>query len=333
SYSRSPTPGKNFAFLGPFEVTYRQQEIATGEKVKKYLNAGQNPPAGAIIHYFLKEQPQSEVTLSFLDVSGKLIRTFSSEEKKVQPRPGSDQSKEKEKEKGQKEPRVPKAAGANRFVWDMHYPYTTGIEGDSGSEKIMQGALVPPGTYQVQLKLGDQSYTQAFEVLKDPRITASQEDLQQQFELLQAIRARISEVHATINTVRSLRRQANEWEQRTAGHDLHESLVILGKTLKDRLLPIEEGLIQLKVKDQMDTLSEPMQLSGKLAALAGTVASADAPPTRQARLLFDDLSARVATRTRQLREIIDTDVAAFNSRVREAHLPAIMSPIIGSQRE
>ncbi len=97
SYSMPPTPGKNFAFLGPFQVTYRQQEIATGEKVKKYLDAGQNLPDGAIIHYYLKEQPQGEVTLTFLTASGQVIRTFSSEEKKEQPRPGLDKNKEKKK--------------------------------------------------------------------------------------------------------------------------------------------------------------------------------------------------------------------------------------------
>jgi photosystem II stability/assembly factor-like uncharacterized protein len=328
SYSMPPTPGKNFAFLGPFQVTYRQQEIATGEKVKKYLDAGQNPPDGAVIHYYLKEQPQGEVTLTFLTASGQVIRTFSSEEKKEQPRPGLDKDKEKEK----KEPRVPKAAGANRFLWDLRYAFPTGIEGDRESEEIMKGPLVPPGAYQVQLQLGNQIYTQSFAVLKDPRVTTSQEDLQQQFDLLQAIRAKISEVHEAINVVRSIRRQADEWEQRTRGLDIHESLVTLGKSLKDKLSAIEEGLIQPKVKDQMDTLAEPMRLSAKLAALAGTVASADAPPTRQAGLLFDDLSARVATLIRQLHEIIDTDVATFNTQVHAASLPAIIPPITGNWR-
>ncbi len=332
SYSMPSTPGKNFAFLGPFQVTYRQQEIATGEKVKKYLDAGQNPPDGAIIHYYLNEPSQSEVTLTFLDTSGKVIRTFSSEEKKEQPHSSSDKDKEKEK-KEQKEPRVPKAAGANRFVWDLRYPNPTGIEGDKESEEIMKGPLVPPGAYQVRLQSGDQIYTQSFEVLKDPRVIASQEDLQQQFDLLQAIRAKISEVHEAVNTVRSIRRQTDEWEQRTTGLDIHESLLTLGKSLKDKLSLIEEGLIQPKMKDQMDTLSEPMRLSAKLAALSGTVASADAPPTRQARLLFDDLSARIATLTRQLSEIIDTDIAAFNTRVHEASLPAIIPPTTGNRRE
>src|SRR5258706_2310338 len=329
SYSMPPTPGKNFAFLGPFQVTYRQQEIATGEKVKKYLDAGQNPPDGAIIYYYLKEQPQGEITLTFLSASGQVIRTFSSEEKKEQPRLGLDKDKDKEK----KEPRVPKAAGANRFVWDLRYASPTRIEGDREAEEIMKGPLVPPGAYQVQLKSGDQIYTRSFAVLKDPRVTTSQEDLQQQFDLLQAIRAKISEVHEAVNTVRSIRRQADEWEQRTAGLDIHESLVTRGKSLKDKLSAIEEGLIQPRVKDQMDTLSEPMRLSAKLAALSGTVASADGPPTRQARLLFDDLSARVATLARQLHEIIDTDVATFNTQVHDASLPAIIPPIVGNWRE
>src|SRR5207247_5688086 len=102
-----PTPGKNFAFLGPFQATYRQKEIATGEKVKKYLDAGQNPPDGAVIHYALSDQPQGEVTLTFLTASGQVIRTFSSEGKEEQPGSGRDKDKEQKK----KEPRVPKAAG------------------------------------------------------------------------------------------------------------------------------------------------------------------------------------------------------------------------------
>src|SRR5207244_13372425 len=103
--------------------------------------------------------------------------------------------------------------------------------------------------------------------------------------------------------------------------------------LKDKPPAVEEDLIQPKVKDQTEPLSEPMRPSAKLAALAGTVASADAPPTSQAGLLFDDLSARVATLTRQLHEIIDTDIATFNTLVHQASLPAIIPPISGNRRE
>ena len=257
SYDMPPTPGKNFAFLGPFQATYRQQEIATGEKVRKYLDAGQNPPDGAVIHYALKEQPQGEVILTFFTASGQVIRTFSSEEKEEQLRPGPDKDKEQKK----KEPHVPKAAGADRFIWDLRCAPPRRIQDDRKSEEIMKGPLVPPGVYQIQLQVGDQIYTQSFAVLKDPRVATSQGDLQQQFDLLEAI------PHESLRNSRGGQCSAQHSppgrrvEQRTRGLDIHESLLTLGKSLKDKLSAIEEGLIQPKVKDQMDTLSEPMRTS------------------------------------------------------------------------
>lgn len=320
SYEMPPTSGKNFAFLGPFQATYRQQEIATGEKVKRYLDAGQNPPDGALIHYYLQEQPRDEVTLTFLTASGEVIRTFSSEKK-----PQVARTKKEETEEPQ-EPLVPTAAGANRFVWDLRYPAPAGIAGDRESAKIVKGPRVPPGTYQVQLNLGEQVSTRSFEVRQDPRITASQEDLHQQFQLLQAICAQIAAGQEIINTLRGIHRQADEWVQRTRRLDIHEELVTRNAALKEKLSAVEQALIQPELDDQMDTVSEPIRLLARFAALAGTVASADAAPTRQAQLLFEDLSARLETLRQQLRELIESDVAAFNRRIYEANLPAIIAP-------
>ncbi len=60
----------------------------------------------------------------------------------------------------------------------------------------------------------------------------------------------------------------------------HDILTTLGKPIKENISAIEEVLIQTKAKDQMDVLDLPIRSSAKLAALAGTVASADMPPTR-----------------------------------------------------
>jgi len=64
---------------------------------------------------------------------------------------------------------------------------------DSGAQLAAKSALtadaleriggVAPGTYQVQLKVGDQTYSQSFELVKDPRVAATAEDLQMQFDL------------------------------------------------------------------------------------------------------------------------------------------------------
>src|SRR5262249_39916425 len=39
---------------------------------------GSNPPAGAVIEYYLKDRPQGELTLEFLDASGKSVNKYPS---------------------------------------------------------------------------------------------------------------------------------------------------------------------------------------------------------------------------------------------------------------
>ena len=278
----------------------------------KYLDAGQNPPDGVVVHYYLKEKPEGEVTLTFLNVAGEKIRTFSSEEKKGE-QAGSESIAVDGKEKKDKkeEPRVPKGAGANRFVWNMRYADPIKIEGYPDLEEFLVGPFAPPGTYRVQLKVGDQTFITGFQIHKDPRIATTQEELQAQFELLLTIRDKLSETHNTIKTVRDIRRQVEEWERRAEGHDAHETVVAASKPLKEKLTAIEGELFQAKAKDQVDMLDFPIQLNAKFAVLANVVASGDTEPTRQAHQVFEEFSARLGTQLQRLRELIETDVASF----------------------
>ena len=324
-YHDKPTPGKSYTGSGTFILAYRQIEKPTGEKVAKYLDAGQNPPDGVVVHYYLKEMPEGEVTLTFLNAAGEKIRTFSSEEKKGE-QAGSEGTgvDGKEKKDKQREPRVPKGAGANRFVWNMRYADPIKIEGYPDSEEFLVGPLAPPGTYRVQLKVGDQTFITGFQIHKDPRIATTQEELQEQFELLLAIRDKLSETHNTIKTVRDIRRQVEEWEHRAEGHDAHDTLVAAGKPLKEKLTAIERELFQAKAKDQVDTLDFPIQLNAKIAVLANVVASGDTAPTRQAQQAFEEFSTRLGTQLQRLRELIETDVAAFNKLIQESGMPAVI---------
>ncbi len=54
------------------------------------------------------------------------------------------------------------------------------------------------------------------------------------------------------------------------------------------------------------------------------VASAQAAPTRQEYELFEDLSQRIDAQIQRLREVIDTDVAAFNDLMSTSGVPAII---------
>ena len=112
---------------------------------------------------------------------------------------------------------VPAEAGMNRFDWNMRYPGAHTVPGDKTTEGVGRGPLAPPGAYQVRLTVGEQSQSESFEMVKDPRVEATQEDFDAQFALALRIRDKLSETHDNINKIRSTRSQVSEWATRAEG--------------------------------------------------------------------------------------------------------------------
>src|SRR5262249_11173011 len=100
---------------------------------------------------------------------------------------------------------LPAAKGMNTFLWDTRYPNAKKIE--SGNNALISGSLngptAVPGMYTVKLYMKDSLLaTRQFELKKDPRITATQEDLQKQFDLLMKINKKQTETSLAINQIR-----------------------------------------------------------------------------------------------------------------------------------
>jgi photosystem II stability/assembly factor-like uncharacterized protein len=318
--------GRGFVMTGHYILPVRQKTTPTDEEVTVQLTAGQNPPDGVIVRYYFKEKPEGEVKLAFLDAAGNEIHSYSSEEaKKQEIPPAGETPSNKEDEK--KEPRVPKEAGLNRFVWNMRSPDPVRVDGYTASEGAMAGPRVVPGQYQVRLTVGDTTVTQAFEITPDPRIQATQADLEAQRELLLRIHAKLSETHEAINLLRHVRRQIEDWERRTSGQESHEAVAQAAAPVKEHLTAIEEELIQRKARSRQDTLNFPVKLNARLAGLAGIVGSADAAPTRQSYEYFEDISARIDVQLTRLRDVLATEVPAFSEIVREHGVPAVVAAV------
>ncbi len=324
-FVRTPAAGKFYRMIGGKLVTTQREQKPGGEPVSRNLDAGQNPPNGVIVTYYLKAKPEGELKLTFLDAQGKEIKTFSGNV--VGTLPGGQVSRFIEGPTlavAQKDPPLPSVAGANRFVWDMRYPEAKKVDGYVAGESAVVGPAAPPGTYQVRLTVGDHSYSESFAIHKDPRVSATQADLEAQFELQLKIRDKLSETHDAINMLRNMQRQIEDWMQRTQERQDHEAIGKASESLKEKLTSIEDELVQSRAKSRQDTLNFPVKLNARLANLAGVVASADAAPTRQAYELFEDLVARIDVQLRRLQELIDTDVAAFNRLMRESDVPALI---------
>ena len=165
----------------------------------------------------------------------------------------------------------------NRFVWNMRYPDAHKIPEDATTERSLSGPKAPPGTYQVQLAVGDQRYSETFEIRKDPRLPATPEDLEAQFALLIRIRDKLSVTHDGILQLRNVRQQVDEWVSRTRavstaeGEETPTALRVseASNTVKDRLTAIEEELIQTRATAALDSVNFPTRLNNKLASAEG----------------------------------------------------------------
>jgi photosystem II stability/assembly factor-like uncharacterized protein len=313
-------------------MSFYEYKKPDGEAARVFLEAGENPPDGVSVSYFLREQPAGEVRLNFLDSAGGVIRSFTSKpitggQQPVEEEPPSLEEGEASEEavnNATEDQRVPNQAGVNRFVWNMRYPDAHKVPGDIPTERSLAGPLAPPGAYRVQLVVNGQTYTEVFEILKDPRVRATREDLDAQFELLLQLRDKLSATNDGVNTLRSIRRQVDEWVRRSEGLPNRRAVAEAAARIAGRLAEIEEELIQKRSRGESDRLNYPGRLNVKLVHLTSVVASADAIPTRQSYEVFRSLSERTDAELSQLAQVIETDLPSFATLIRDSHVPVIL---------
>jgi hypothetical protein len=212
----------------------------------------------------------------------------------------------------------------NRFIWPMRYPDAHKVPGDKMMEDRGKGPMAPPGAYQVRLEVGGDSQTQAFNLVRDPRVTASQADFYAQFTLLMQIRDKLSDTHDCVNQLRSIRQQVEEWVKRAAGHTSAAAVSQAAEALLEKLSAIENVLIQVDSKGARDRLNLPVTLNAKLSELTSVVAAGDFAPPQQAYEVFHDISRRIDQPLKQFEAVIDEDVSVFQHLIQELGIPAIV---------
>jgi photosystem II stability/assembly factor-like uncharacterized protein len=282
---------------------------------------GQNPPSGAVVFYSFKEKPQGEVTLEFLDNTGKLVRKYSSKQaaRRAEPSPGT----EDEEEAPRRPPgadRVPAEAGLNRFVWDLHYPDAATFPGLIMWAGNVRGPAIVPGSYKVRLTADGKSQTQSFEVGKDPRLSTTPQDYERQLEVALQIHNKLSQTNEAVIQIRDIRKQLDGYTERVKDEKVLEA----AKALNQKLTGVEEALYQTKNRASEDPLNFPIKLNNKLAALEGTVESSDDPPTVQTTEVYEGLASQVNVQLETLKKLVGTDLAAFNRLVHDQNVPAVI---------
>jgi hypothetical protein len=288
------------------------------------MQTGENAPNGVIIYYALRNKPTKELKLTFFTSQGDTIITYSSlKDKKGEP---VKISKEFYEDKEVKRPGIlPVDSGLNRFVWDMRYADATQVE---GTNVMWAGSVIgpgaSPGTYRMKMFLGDSLIAeQSFTILKDPRLTTTQQEFDEQFALLMKINKKLSETHQAINSINKSVNQINAYLSNVTDTAVASSLKKSVQPALDSLLTIASQLYQPKAKAPQDILAHPLMLNDKLAGVGSSVASSDSRPTAASYTAFNDLSARIDVQLAKMKKILEQDIPAFNKKVEELKIPAV----------
>ena len=294
------------------------------EETTKNVTVGENPPPGAVIYYYVKETPKSEVTIEILDAAGTVARKYSSK-KTVDP----DEPRNPEDKKPEKQIKV--EAGLNRFLWDLRYEAASRVP-DYYLFEYKDGALGPlavPGKYQVRLTVDGKSYNAPLELKLDPRLNVSQADLQKQFDLAIQIRDQISSVYNAVNQIQDVRAQVDGLKRRLP--DSAKPVLTAAVDLDQKLLSVRDDLIQAKVKANEDSLAYPQRVDSKLASVALVVSDGtDSAPTEAAIRQFAKLKQRADDVLARWAEIQRTDLPAFQKLAAGQDIQAIVVPAAGS---
>jgi hypothetical protein len=211
----------------------------------------------------------------------------------------------------------------NRFVWDLQYDAPTTVPGAVGWGGRPEGPLVAPGTYQIKFTVAGKTSTASVELTKDPRVSASQADLEKQQEFALRISGRVSAGNEAVNQIRSVRSQLDALKKRLSADPSAKPILESIDALNKKMDAVEEKIIQPKSKSGEDPLNFPIQVANQLADLQDTVESADTAPTAASYTVFDELNSRLEVQLAAWQEIQSKDLSALNAAIQKANIPAI----------
>ena len=296
-----------------------------GGRSRRSTMEAENPPAGAILYYWLKTDQKDAISLDILDAKKSVVRHFSSKEVKKDgpPDEGADEG---EQEDSAEHPGT--RAGMHRFVWDLRYAMPELVPTAIFDMGKPGAPMALPGTYEVRLTVAGKNYDAPLEVQLDPRATATRADLEKQLDLWLKVNALLGEVHRTVLDMRAVHAQLAALKKQflASGDAKQKELAGQFDAVLKKMDPIEAELIEVKGKSSQDMCNYPTKLHNKIAWLMSTVGSGDSAPTGAEQEFFDEKRRESDAQINAWKNLLATDVAAINKQIHGSGVPIIQVP-------
>lgn len=306
----NPKLAQQRAHLFDPRPAYKVNDAGGGGGLSEYAPEGK--PSGAIMYYYLKDTANQEVMLEIVDKDARVVRVFTNDEKKA---------------KAHKTSPLPNKTGMHRMTWDLTYEGPTFVDG-AIIWGYKGGVKAPPGMYDLRLLVDGQSIaTQQVEVKEDPRIESefTDEDYQEQLKLGLELRDAITEVHAKIKEIRSVKEQI-KWLSEQADDD-KEVQELATNLLKD-MTTQEEKLMQTKNESGQDPIRFAPKLDNQMVEAYNYVTGVDGyisggregRPNQAAYTRSKDLEQEWAEVKKEVEATLEASVMKFNEIVKLKNL-------------
>jgi photosystem II stability/assembly factor-like uncharacterized protein len=305
--------------LEPAHALRVKRSTGTDTPIQPDEPAGQNPPDGAVIDYYLNKDATKPVSIEVLDANGAVVDRVSSTD------PPQFSAEQLEREL------IPQywirrlaplatTAGMHRWIWNLHYTAPRSVQrgfpisavpGDTPQEP--SGPVAAPGNYQVRLNIGTHQWRAALMVLPDPRVKLGDQDYAVQFSTARELAEVLDESSAAVLACKSLRAQLEQLHSKAEG-PLAEQVHQLDKHLGELL----------ESPDKQSPGRGLERLNGDVAALYGQVNGVDALPTA----VQSEETKRVIADWREVearwRHVRETEVPQLNRALTKARLSRLV---------
>ena len=292
--------------------------------------AGQNPANGAVISYWLKEQPKGDISIEIVDDAGRRVASLSSKR-----RPSIGYSDNPQGESGNiNSGLLSKNTGLNQVVWNLNYTGAELIENgklDFGGPVFGPPAI--PGIYTVKLKVDGREVSSPLRLHPDPRVTLSAADYKLQLATALAIRDDVSRLTLLVRQLRSIRQQLQNRNQLLKQMPAAAGLVQESEGLIKKLDEIEEQMHNPKAEVVYDILAFKggAKLYSRIAFLHDVASDGDGPTSQGVRTVYAEQKSELDKYETNLRGVLG-ELATLNGTAKRLELPHILIPELESLR-
>ncbi len=312
------------AFLfSPQVATRVRWDMNTDTPLPPDEPAGENPPDGAIIDYYIKSAGTSPVTLEIFDAANKLVRRYSS----ADPVPQIDRMLEIPKYWVRPPQVLPDDAGMHRFLWDLHYSPTPGLKPLYPMQAVVHDTApapsspwVMPGQYTVKLTAGGKSYTRSFSVRMDPRVKTPNAGLMEQFTESMKLYEDAVAASKAIEQLGAIRGQLDSLKKRAGEGAAADAITATDQ--KAAALKGEGNQLTLFFGRATgpDTLSS---VRGTLLALMSMMQGSDVAPPTQIVEAASERRQKMAELMSQWKTFKEQDLPKLNATLKGANLSVV----------